>query len=719
MNERVDDARLVQRVEVRKLREVIDAIPDVLRPPEDLTVSEAAERYRQVYNPGAYVGPWRNSTTPYLVDFMDVLESDEYRAAVFVGPAQCGKSDMFFNWLTYKVACDPTDMIFYDAAKHRAEEWSKVKLERVLEHTPVLADSIVDRVVFRVEFRQRMNLIVSWPSKANFAGRSVGSLWLADYDRMDVDIGGEGAPFALARKRATTFGRRAMVVAESSPSFPIDHANWTPETPHEAPPAFGGILPIYNQGDRRRWYWRCVCCGHAFEPSWKTVRWDDIPDITEASHTARIECPQCQARYHDSASENTPARVEMNRHHARWIGDGQVWRKNGEVEGKLRRTDIASFWLKGPAATFVTLQGLVFDYLSALRTFEQTGEDQELRAVTNVSLAEPYIPVTQQHARTPEVLRNRARPLPEKEVPEGVRFLVAAIDVQKRWFVVQVIGIGAGLHGDPDWWVIDRFNIYKSRRLDEDGERKRIDPASHPEDWRQLVEEVLLRTYPLADGSGRVMRIHSVVSDSAGLRGATEAAYKFVYWLRHGGDDGFVDETGQPLYVWEPGLDARFHLVRGRPSGPRVKLTFPDSGRRDRYAVIRGEVPVWELNTQVLKDSVDAMLMRDEPGGMVHFPEWLPGWFYEELCAEIKDPKKGWINPHRRRNEAWDLMVYAKAATLMPDISIEKIDWTDPPPFAREWDENDNVFDPSLPDSATPPKEDEDQSLEDLGGLLA
>ena len=46
------------------------ACAEMLRPPERTTVAEAASKYRVVNSPGAYVGPWFNSTTPYMVEPM-------------------------------------------------------------------------------------------------------------------------------------------------------------------------------------------------------------------------------------------------------------------------------------------------------------------------------------------------------------------------------------------------------------------------------------------------------------------------------------------------------------------------------------------------------------------------------------------------------------------------------------------------------------------------
>ena len=37
------------------------------RPPVRMTVSQAAEKFRKLNNPGSYVGPLLNDRTPYLV----------------------------------------------------------------------------------------------------------------------------------------------------------------------------------------------------------------------------------------------------------------------------------------------------------------------------------------------------------------------------------------------------------------------------------------------------------------------------------------------------------------------------------------------------------------------------------------------------------------------------------------------------------------------------
>ncbi|HFI6880178.1 TPA: terminase gpA endonuclease subunit, partial [Escherichia coli] len=185
-----------------------------------------------------------------------------------------------------------------------------------------------------------------------------------------------------------------------------------------------------------------------------------------------------------------------------------------------------------------------------------------------------------------------------------------------RRFVVQVTGYGS--RGER--WIIDRYNITQSLRGDSDGESQRIDPASYPEDWDVLLTDVFHKSWPLASDPSQQMRLMAMAVDSGGEDGVTDNAYKF--WRRCRRD----------------GLGKRIYLFKG-DSIRRAKLitrTFPDNtGRTGRRAQAAGDVPLWLLQTDALKDRVNNALWRDSPGpGYVHFPDWLGSWFYDELTYE-------------------------------------------------------------------------------------
>lgn len=684
------------------LERIIAQVAAAVRPPERLTVSQSAEKYRYLNNPGAYVGPWSNDLTPYLVEPMDELTSRDYTGWAFVGPAQCGKTDMALNYLTYSVKCDPADMMIVQTTATTARDFSIRRIDRLHRHSPAVGEMLVQSKqadnVFDKHYQSGMLLTLSWPTINELSGKPIPRLWLTDYDRMQQDVDGEGSPFLLARKRATTFRSFGMCAAESSPGFSVMDPKWRPSTPHEAPPS-QGILSLYNQGDRRRWYWKCIYCRMPFEPDFELLNYPDSADFMEAAEAATIRCPHCNMDYSHDPGPGMPGKHEMNRS-GRWIKDGMVWTPEGSIEGKPIRSSIASFWLKGVSAAFSDWKTLVFNYLSAMREYESTGSEESLKTTVNTDLGKPYVPRSQDGGRSPQELESRAQDFGIRVVPLLGRFLIAAIDVQKNRFVVQVHAVCE----NHDIYVIDRFEVKKSRRLDADGERLWVNPGAYGEDWKLLVDEVLMRSYPLSDGSGRHMAVHLTVCDSGGREGVTAKAYDFYRWLRRSDFKSEAGEVEHGTYTWYPNLAPRFLLLKGASNkgAPRVRIEYPDSQRRDRHAGARGEVPVMFVNSDLLKDQLNHMLDRTEPGGRIAFPNWLDSTFFTELTAEVKDPKKGWINPKGYRNESWDLLAYCLAACLSPRVAIEQVRFSDPPKWAERWDENSMVFLP-VPDETPKP----------------
>ena len=64
-----------------------------LKPPENITVSEWAEKYRVLDSKSsAMPGPWRNDKTPYLAGIMDELCNYETEEIIFVKPSQIGRA---------------------------------------------------------------------------------------------------------------------------------------------------------------------------------------------------------------------------------------------------------------------------------------------------------------------------------------------------------------------------------------------------------------------------------------------------------------------------------------------------------------------------------------------------------------------------------------------------------------------------------------------------
>ncbi|MGM6996297.1 phage terminase large subunit family protein [Escherichia coli] len=650
----------------------------ILRAPRRMRVADAVAQYMRVPMGAGNSVPWDPLVAPYVIEPMNCLASREYDAVIFVGPARTGKTiGLIDGWVIYNVICDPADMLIIQMTEEKAREHSKKRLARTFRVSPEVVSRLSpnknDNNVYDRTFLAGNYLKIGWPSVNIMSSSDYKCVALTDYDRFPEDIDGEGDAFSLASKRTTTFMSSGMTLVESSPGRDVKDVKWRRTSPHEAPPTTG-ILSLYNRGDRRRWYWPCPHCGEYFQPCGDVVAgFRDIADPVLASEAAYIQCPSCSGRILPEQKRELNGRGV-------WLRDGESINADGSRYGDPRRSRIASFWMEGPAAAYQTLSQLVYKLLTAEQEYETTGSEETLKTVIDTDWGLPYLPRASMEQRKSELLEQRAEPVPSRSVPDGVNFLVATVDVQAgrhRRFVVQVTGYGS--RGER--WIIDRYNITQSLRGDSDGESQRIDPASYPEDWDVLLTDVFHKSWPLASDPSQQMRLMAMAVDSGGEDGVTDNAYKF--WRRCRRD----------------GLGKRIYLFKG-DSIRRAKLitrTFPDNtGRTGRRAQAAGDVPLWLLQTDALKDRVNNALWRDSPGpGYVHFPDWLGSWFYDELTYEERSSDGKWSKPGRGANEAFDLMVYAEALVILH--GYEKIRWPDAP----EWASRETWLE-CVPDSTEP-----------------
>jgi phage terminase large subunit GpA-like protein len=400
----------------------------------------------------------------------------------------------------------------------------------------------------------------------------------------------------------------------------------------------------------------------------------ETSDPVKASEAAHIDCPHC------SGMITADRKRELNGKGV-WLREGQTIDREGNITGEARRSRIASFWMEGPAAAYQTWAQLVYKLLTAEQDYGATGSEETLKTVINTDWGLPYLPRAASEQRRADVLMQRAEDYGKRLVPPKVRFLLASVDVQggkKRRFVVQIIGYGE----NGERWLVDRYNIRQSLRCDENGEAQQVHPGSYPEDWQLLITDVLEKTYTLQSDPSRRMPILAMAVDSGGEDGVTDNAYKFWRQCRR------------------DGLGKRVYLIKG-DSTRRQKIitkTHPDNtGRSDRRADARGEVPVYLLQTDLLKDQLSNNLERETPGaGYIHFPDWLGEWFYEELTYEERGTDGKWRKPGKGNNEAFDLFCYAHAVAVLR--GYEKIrDWEQPPAWAAAQESNSNIIDGERP----------------------
>lgn len=666
----------------------------MLRPPRRIRVSEGARALQVVTATGGN-DAWDANVTPYMVKPLDATASRLHEAVVFVGPARSGKTLALIDGrLAYTITCNPADTMIVQSTKDAAEDYSKARIKRAIHGSPKLLKQLSPRAhddnVMLKFFRSGMSLRFGWPSLSVLSGKDIHDVLMTDVDNFTGDLGIDES-FGLALKRIQTFMSGGILVAESSPAQDFDDSKWTPKTPHEAPPA-KGIAALYNRGDRHRWYWPCPECGVYFQaaPGYDLFRLPPDEELYErvlvdntlelARRYCIVFCPHCNVGIEETSKKWLNERGD-------WVGEGQVIHPDGSIDGDLVSSRTTSYWLGGVAAAFQSWESLVERYLQALKTYVSTGEERPLKTTTNVDAAMNFIPMSARSDGNPSALQARAESMPTGMVPPGVRFLTASADSQGNRFDIQVMGWGPGENGGLERWIVDAFALRTSRRSDGTADGfLGLEPAKYLEDWERLVDKVITRRYPLADGSGRTMPVRAFGIDWGGEKGLAPRALEFWRSLK------------------ERSLHWRVRLIKGDSNRKRDwlwKETRPDSSKRkDRKSGSAGDVPQLLLNVDRFKDMVAANISRDELGqGYYHFPDWLPTTFYEQLTAETRTAN-GWKNLGGHRNEQTDLAVYNEA--LAQWLRVPAINWSNPPAWAADWDANPDVHALDAP-PPTPP----------------
>lgn len=683
--------------------EIDRSLSEILRPPQRISVSEAAEKSLHISTPGGYSGHWDRNAGPYMAEPMDAIRKREFEAVFFVGPAQSLKTfSLLGGAIAHAAVYDPADQIVVHMTQDAARDWSRKELDRWIRSSDDLKRKLSPRPrddnTFDKFWRTGSIVKIAWPSVTQLSSKSVRDVLMTDYDRMPDDIDGEGSAFGLARQRVKAWRSRGVVVVESSPGRALsqENAKWKPSTPHEPPPV-GGILGLYSDSDRRRWYWPCPHCGEYWEPKpglecFGLPEFEELKEEIEKNGVSSIVdrynkpfCPHCGETVDQSHKRS------MNIA-GRWLRAGQVIDRDGVITGDGLVSRHAGFWLGGMAAVFQDWPVMVERYAQAVAQFIKTGEIFLLKETVGTDQAMPFRhPGARVDTTSLAEMQSVAETWQRGSVPSWVRFLVGSVDVQVGRFVVQIFGISPGPVG-YEWTIVDRFAITKSRRQNELGEFAQINPPAYLEDWDLLLSEVINRKYK-ADGG--YMPVIFTVIDSGGQGKA-------------GQKEGETQSVTEKAYAFWRGLNIRglgprVRLVKGSGTAQaRVEERFPDTSGRKGRGASRGDVPVLLISTNALKDSLAADLSRAIGGdGSARWPDWLPADVFAEMTAETRTAK-GWVKPSGARNEATDLAVYCKAACIF--LGTERPGWWDRPPqwatsAALVQDASDN---PTLPTSKRP-----------------
>ncbi|MCG7520855.1 terminase gpA endonuclease subunit [Ruegeria sp. Ofav3-42] len=658
------------------------ALP-ALRPAEDLSVTESAEKYMMV-KVGDQWQDFRRDVAPYMVEPTDMIASRSYRGLAFCGPSQSGKTQMLQSALAWTIASNPGRVALFQMTRDAAEAFERDKFSPMIRNSPELekrkatgrgADNLFQKL-----YLGGTHITLDWPTVTKLSSQTIRLLLATDYDHFPESIGGEGDAYTMMRARARSFRSRGMVVVESSPGAPVKDECWRPISPHDCVPVSYGVLSLYPEGTRGRWYWPCPNCDEVFEPTFKKLRWPDSSDFVECGEAAEMVCPHCGCPF--------------GHHLKRQLNDAGEWlheTSDGGVDtissGNVRRTDLLSYWLDGAAAAFASWSELVVQELQAREKFERTGDEEALKTAANTGQAQPYLPrgATSENEVTLQGLKDKSQGIetPKAVAPSWTRYITVSVDTQGNHFDVGATAWGEDGRHQP----IDRFEIIEPPEgAPMDAGDRSIKPFEIAEDWAAL-EPLANMVWPV-EGEEYGLRAAAIGVDLHGGGSTTENAYRFYRKRRKAGQGK----------LW--------FLTRGHGGKhqDRVWLRAPErvsknvKGRR-----VATDIEILNMATDRLKDAVSTSLIMVEAGqNQCLIPLWMPEPKLVEFTAERRTDK-GWEKrPGMVRNESFDHLVQARALHI--HLGGEKVDWSAPFNWACHGLKNVNAVAVEAPDESGTPE---------------
>ena len=454
----------MSKAEIANLNLAISKAVAAIRPPEELTVSQWADKKRKLSpEASAEAGGWRTSRTPYLRDIMDCFSDPAVRYITVVASSQVGKSEAINNMIGYIIDQDPGSILFIQPTNIDAKEYSKLRI------APMIRDcKDLRRKVAPSKSRDSANTVLqkSYPGgiltmcgsgEAHaLCSKPIKYVFGDERDRWETDAGGEGDPWSLATTRQLTF-YNSKAVEVSTPTVK-DHS---------------AIEASYLMGTQERWESMCPHCGEYSEITFDTIRFEyneqknggtSVFEITEIYYV----CPKCGGICGEYEIKSQPAK---------WVA------KNPDA---LRLYGRRSFWLTSWVSPWASWESTILKYLQAL------GDTKKMQVVWNTLFGKLW--EHREDLKDEEGMLERREEY-KAELPDGVLYLTCGVDTQDNRLEYEVVGYG---HFGESWGI--KKGIIMGR------------PDSE-EVW-QMLDDVVDKVYTFENGKG--LRISLTFVDEGG-----------------------------------------------------------------------------------------------------------------------------------------------------------------------------------------------------------
>lgn len=394
---------------VNKLNTCLAKILSGMKPPEDLTVSQWADKNRRLTSESsAEVGKWRTSRTPYMFDILDSFTDPLIEHIVVVAASQVGKSETINNMVGYCIDQDPGPILLIQPTIDDVKRYSEMRIAPMIRETRCLKRKVADPKSRDAANTKRQKsfpggvLVMTGSNVAHdLSSMPIRYVFGDERDRWATSAGSEGDPWELAVARTRTFYNKKMVEV-STPTVKGASA----------------IENSYNLGTMERWKTQCPHCGEYVELTFDNIRFEynaaengdkKIFHISEIFYV----CPECGGISDEHTMKSQPAK---------WVATVPEARKHHKTR---------SFWLTAWVSPWATWESIILQFL-------QAGTDSaKLQVVYNTQFGELWEERGDMASEDDVMAR---REVYEAEVPDGVLLLTCGVDTQDDRLEYEVVG---------------------------------------------------------------------------------------------------------------------------------------------------------------------------------------------------------------------------------------------------------------------------------------
>lgn len=366
-----------------------------LRPPENITVSEWAEKYRVLDSKSsAMPGPWRNDKTPYLAGVMDEFCNFDTEEIALVKATQLGGTESLFNMLGWIIQQDPSPTMLVYPSDILGESISVNRFQPMLRASEPLRQRWRenDSSKLELQFDGMYLTIVGSNSPANLASRPVRFLFLDEVDKYPGATKKEADPIKLARERTKTFHNRKIFMT-STPTLKSGH-----------------IWQALEDADVvKHFFVPCPHCEKYIELKWSQVTFpnEDGMSYMDRAELANYVCQECGSVITD---QDKPKMLRF--------GEWRVVQQNAAMARKV------AFWINTLYSPFVRWSEIAREFLLS------KDNPDTFQNFTNSWLAEPWEDTKLK--TNADTVMERQTEMPEFVVPEWAKILTGGVDVQEN-----------------------------------------------------------------------------------------------------------------------------------------------------------------------------------------------------------------------------------------------------------------------------------------------